>query len=76
MRILGLGISIIFSIIAVIFSLSNRKLVELDLWPIQLDITVTVPVYLLVLGPLVIGVLLGGFIVWASTKYKRFYQKR
>lgn len=64
MTILSWIIGLPLAIAAVIFAISNRHGVRLELWP--LPYTVDLPVYLVALAPLAVGVLLGGFIGWAS----------
>ena len=44
-------------LVAIIFSVANRGLVEIDLWP--LDLRVALPLYLLLLLTLFIGLVLG-----------------
>ena len=51
-------------ILAVLFAISNRGPVELELIP--LPGTVTVPVFVLALGVLAVGFFSGGFISWVN----------
>jgi len=51
-----------FAVVLVIFAVSNHISVRLDLWP--LPFWIETPLYLLVLGPLAMGFLIGGIAVW------------
>ncbi|KAF0146552.1 MAG: conserved exported protein of unknown function [Rhodospirillaceae bacterium] len=64
MRVLGWIIGTSFAIIMVIFAVSNRGLVRLDLW--LLPFGIEMPVYLMVLGPLMIGFLFGVVVMWLA----------
>lgn len=50
--------------VAVIFAVNHRRMVEIDLWPLPL--AVQPPLYMIVLGAIFIGFLLGGLVVWWS----------
>lgn len=50
--------------VAVVFSVANRGVTRIDLWP--LPFSVDAPVYLLVLGALVVGLLVGALMAWLS----------
>ncbi len=50
--------------IAVIFAVNHRQTVEIDLWPLPL--AVDPPMYLIVLGAIFVGFVLGGGVVWWS----------
>jgi putative membrane protein len=52
------------ALVVVAFAISNRTGVELSFWP--LPYVASLPTYILVLVPLVVGFLLGGFGAWAS----------
>jgi uncharacterized integral membrane protein len=49
-------------IAAAVFAVSNRTTAPVDLWPF--GVTIEAPVFLLVLGALGSGLLLGGLMVW------------
>lgn len=49
---------------AVLFSLSNREIITLRLWPLPFELPA--PVYVVALVSLTIGVLAGGLIAWIS----------
>lgn len=48
--------------VAALFAISNLAIIEIGLWP--LPFTVRVPVYLVALGGLAVGFLVGGFVAW------------
>ncbi len=50
--------------IAVIFAIQHRQRVEIDLWP--LPIQVEPPLYVLVLLAIFVGFLIGGCVTWLS----------
>ncbi len=54
---------LVITVTAVIFAVSNRGTVSLDFWP--LPYSIDVPAYLTVLGALLVGFVVGGFIAWA-----------
>lgn len=45
-----------------IFAIANREKVAISLWPLPWD--VTLPLFLVLLGVLLIGLVVGGLIVW------------
>jgi uncharacterized integral membrane protein len=51
-------------VLAVVFAVSNRDPATIDLWP--LDMTLVVPMYLIVLLTLFVGFLLGAIVAWIS----------
>jgi lipopolysaccharide assembly protein A len=61
-RYLSLIITIPIVLIAVSFSVTNRELMTLGLWP--LPFTLEVPAFLAILVALVGGFVVGGFVVW------------
>jgi uncharacterized integral membrane protein len=58
-------ITVPVTIVVVVFAVSNRDFVTLDLWPFEL--TYSMPLFALVLICLVVGFLLGAFIMWISS---------
>ncbi len=64
MRLLSRLIFIPVAAAAIVFAVANRRPVTIDLWP--LPFAIDPPVYLAVLGALVIGVLIGGSVQWVS----------
>jgi len=51
-------------VVAVVFAIANREAVTLDLWP--LEISIQAPLFLMVLGSIVVGLFAGGAAVWFS----------
>ena len=51
-------------IVAVVFAIANRAAATLNLWP--LGITVEAPLFVLVLGSVLFGLIVGGMIAWMS----------
>jgi uncharacterized integral membrane protein len=52
------------TLVILVFALSNRGPIGLTLWPF--DATIDLPIYLVVLGSLLVGFLLGGLIAWVA----------
>ena len=70
MKLLVRGLFILFILIGVLIAVSNRQPVQLALWP--LPHLVVLPVYLLVIGVLLLGVLAGlGMGWWAGRHHRR-----
>ena len=63
------AISLPLIIVAIIFAVANRQVVTLDIWPFELQISL--PLYLLVLGTLFIGLLVGWFFTFLSAGRSR-----
>ncbi len=51
-------------VVAVVFAIANREAVMLDLWPLAM--TIQAPLFILVLGSVVVGLLIGAVIAWFS----------
>lgn len=56
-------------IVAVVFAVTNRSAATLNLWP--LGITVEAPLFILVLGSALFGIVVGGVIAWLSAGRQR-----
>lgn len=70
LRYLSLIITVPVALLAVSFAISNRQPVLLELWP--LPFVINAPLYLLVLGAVVLGFLVGGLVAWmAQHRYRR-----
>ncbi|MEM7442464.1 MAG: LapA family protein [Pseudomonadota bacterium] len=70
MRYFSWIITIPLAVIAVLFAISNRDPVTLDLWP--LPFTLTIPIFIVVLAAIVVGFLAGGLVAWmGSSRYRR-----
>lgn len=52
------------ALLAIVFAVVNRHPVTVDIWPLPWD--VSAPLYLLVLGALAIGVILGSILTWLA----------
>lgn len=57
------------TVVVLVFVLSNRQLVELDFWP--LEMTMTAPLYLMLGLTLLFGFFLGGVAMWFSAGRSR-----
>jgi uncharacterized integral membrane protein len=55
--------------VAIIFAVSNRQMVTVELWPFPW--TVDLPLYLLSLGTLAVGIVIGAVFAWTSGSHKR-----
>lgn len=51
-------------VVLVVFAVVNRQSVTLDLWP--LDMSLRLPLFILLLGSLFVGLLVGGTAAWLS----------
>ena len=63
-RILITFIGVVLAIVVVSFALSNRQRVVLDLWPFELSLQL--PLFLMVLISFLVGFLAGGCVAWIS----------
>ena len=64
MRYVSWILTVPLMIVAVVFAITNRGGTTLNLWP--LGITVEAPLFILVLGSALVGLLAGGAIAWLS----------
>ncbi len=72
MKYLSWILTVPLAIVAVVFAVSNRAGATLNLWP--LGISVEAPLFILVLGSALAGLIAGGFIAWfsaGSTRQRR-----
>ena len=67
-------ITIPFTIIVVIFAIANRTPITVDFWP--LPWIAQLPLYLVVLGSLLAGFLVGAVIAWLSASRRRQEARR
>ena len=75
MKILTRALFVLFVVVGVLIALSNSQPVELSLWP--LPHVLTLPLYLLVVGILLLGVLAGlGIGWWAGRHHRRRARER
>ena len=74
MKIVSRVLFVLFLLLGVLIAVSNTERVELTLWP--LPYSAAVPLYLLVLGVLLLGVLAGlGMGWWAGRHHRRRARK-
>lgn len=64
MRIFHWILVLIIAVPAVMFALSNQGIAVIQVWPLPFEISI--PTYLLVFTPFVLGFILGGFAAWWS----------
>ncbi len=57
------------AVMVVVFAVANRAFVPLDLWPFAIE--VRIPIFLLVLGSMLLGFLIGALVMWLSTGRQR-----
>jgi uncharacterized integral membrane protein len=62
MKFLSALIGFILAVLALCFALANRQTATINLWP--LDMAVEAPVYLLSLGTLFVGLMMGAVVAW------------
>lgn len=74
MRKLSWIITIPLTVVCVIFALANRQPVTVDLWPFA--ISYEPPLFLLVLGALLLGFLLGALVSWFTGSRTRDRARR
>ncbi len=64
MRLIGWLLALPVALLSAVFAVANRHDLRLQLWPLPWSLDL--PVYLAVLGPLVLGMLVGGAAVWLA----------
>ena len=69
MKYLSWILTIPVAIVAVVFAVTNRDAATLNLWP--LGTTIEAPLFILVLGSGLVGLILGGLITWLSAGKQR-----
>ena len=74
MKLLSGLLSLITVLLAVSFALANRQTTTLSFWPF--DMVLEAPLFLLTLGTLFAGVLLGGGIAWFNNLATHFEARR
>ncbi len=74
MKLLSGLIGFIIAVIALCFALANRQTATLSLWPFGVE--VDAPLYLLSLGTLFVGLLIGALVVWLSMIPHRLRTRR
>lgn len=74
MRLITLIVTAVLAIVAALFAVSNREIVELALWPLPLAIAL--PLYLMVFLPFLIGFVIGGVAAWFGAGASRSRARR
>ncbi|MDA8230816.1 MAG: LapA family protein [Magnetospirillum sp.] len=69
MRALGWIVAVAIALLSIVFAVSNRQPVALELWPLPWSLTL--PLYLAVFGALVLGMAVGAVAAWASGRGTR-----
>ena len=69
MRILFWILVLFIGIVLAVFAVANRGTLALELWP--LPWLLELPVYLAILGALLLGILIGAFMVWIGGQRRR-----
>lgn len=64
MRRLSWIVTIPVALVIVVFAVANRQIVTVDLWPFELSLTP--PLFALVLGAMLVGFIAGMFVMWVS----------
>lgn len=78
-RLLWLFVAVPVAVLLIVFSVANRAPVTMVLDPFSREnpaISLTLPFFVFIFGALVLGVLLGGFLVWLSQGRYRKEAKR
>ena len=73
MRLLRWVLVLSVTLAAVLFAVSNRQLAEVYLWPLPL--VIDAPVYLIALGSLVLGFLIGAVAAWYNGIRRRLRRR-
>lgn len=74
MRLLSWLIGLPVAAVAVLFAASNKEIIAFALWP--LPMTLSLPLYLAMLGTLVAGFLVGGIVAWMGQGRARSRARR
>jgi putative membrane protein len=73
-RLLSWIIMVPVAVLVIVFSVSNRTSTPVDFWP--LPYSVTLPLFSVVLGSLLVGFCLGGLVGWISNWGRRREARR
>lgn len=65
MRYVSWIITVPLTVIIIVFAVSNRHAMSIELWPLPID-SVVLPTYLVLLVALLLGIILGGIISWLA----------
>lgn len=74
LRYLSWIVTVPLAVLVILFALSNRDPTVLRLWPLPFELEA--PLFLPVLGALVVGFLAGGFVAWWSGRRVRRMARR
>ena len=74
MKFLSALLGLLIFVASLIFALSNRQSVTVNLWPFDLEMTA--PLYIMTLGALAVGLLIGSFYIWLTALPHRFTARR
>jgi len=65
-----LCIAVPLAVLLIVFSIVNRQTLSLDLWPLPFE-GLSAPIAFLVIGPFLIGILVGAFMAWLQAGESR-----
>ncbi|OAN50238.1 hypothetical protein A6A04_02200 [Paramagnetospirillum marisnigri] len=65
MKVISWLLGLPVAVLATVFAVANRQEIHFDLWPLPFGLDIAA--YLAVLGPLVLGLVLGAVLVWLSS---------
>jgi len=74
MKFLSALLGLLIFVASLIFALSNQQSVTVNLWPFDLEMTA--PLYVMTLGALAVGLLVGSFYIWLTALPHRFTARR
>jgi uncharacterized integral membrane protein len=74
MKILSALFGLLIFLAALVFALSNQQNVTASLWPFGVEIET--PLYVMTLGALAAGLLIGGLFIWLTALPHRFLARR
>jgi uncharacterized integral membrane protein len=74
MRFLSGLLSFVLILLIMLFSVNNRGLAMVDFWP--LGFAIEMPLYLLGVGALLLGMLLGGLMIWVPSLRHRLAARK
>lgn len=57
------------ALVGLVFAIANREKVAISLWPLPWD--VTLPLFMVILGVLMVGLVVGGLMVWLGGHHHR-----
>lgn len=69
-------ITLPLTLVAVVFAIANRHAVMIDLWPLEFEPPLELPLFLILLATLLTGFVLGGAVTWLSAAGARGRARR